>query len=112
MAPLVSAGRHLYLAGENGKMLVLDTRTGDVVRELPTANIPGVIATANGIIVVATWKNGKKMGSVKRYDRRRMDWDISSGTVEAYDDATGKRLWKNDLLGTSLLIADGTILTI
>ncbi|MFT7641957.1 MAG: hypothetical protein ACI9G1_003713, partial [Pirellulaceae bacterium] len=46
------------------------------------------------------------------YDRRRMDWDISSGTVEAYDDATGKRLWKNDLLGTSLLIADGTILTI
>ncbi len=108
-APLVSAGRHLYLAGANGKMLKISTRTGETVRELPTTNIPGVIATANGIVVVATWKDGKAMGSVKRYDRRRMDWEISEGTVEAYDEETGKRLWKNDLLGTSLLISDGVV---
>ena len=108
-APLVSAGRHLYLAGANGKMLKVSTRTGETVREIPTTNIPGVIATANGIVVVATWKNGKAMGSVKRYDRRRMDWEISEGTIEAYDEKSGKRLWKNDLLGNSLLIADGIV---
>ncbi|NQT41153.1 MAG: PQQ-binding-like beta-propeller repeat protein, partial [Planctomycetes bacterium] len=108
-APLVSAGRHLYLAGENGKMLAVDTRTGDTVRELPTANIPGVIATADGIVVAATWKDGKVLGSIERYDRRRMDWEIGEGTIEAYDDASGKSLWKNGLLGTSLVIADGAV---
>jgi outer membrane protein assembly factor BamB len=109
MAPLVSAGRRLYLAGENGKMHAIDTRTGKTVRELPTANIPGVINTADGIVVVATWKGGKKIGSVKRYDRRRMDWDIADGTIEAYGDATGKQLWKNGLLGTSMRIANGVV---
>ena len=68
---MASAGRRIYLAGENGKMLAVDTRTGETVRELPTANIPGVIATADGIVVVATWKEGKVMGSIARYDRRR-----------------------------------------
>jgi outer membrane protein assembly factor BamB len=38
-----------------------------------------------------------------------MDWEISEGTVEAYDEKSGKRLWKNDLLGNSLLIADGIV---
>ncbi len=109
MAPLVSSGRHLYLGGANEKMLVVSTRTGETVRELPTANIPGVIATTDGIVVVATWKDGKRLGSVERYDRRRMDWEISEGTIEAYDDASGRRLWKNDLLGTSLLVADGIV---
>lgn len=109
MAPLVSTGRRLYLAGENGKMLAVSTRTGETVRELPTTHIPGVIAAADGIIVAATWKDGKKMGSAKSYDRRRMDWEISEGTVEAYDEESGKRLWKNDVLGTSLVIADGAV---
>ena len=109
MAPLVSAGRRLYLAGENRRMLVVDTRSGETVRELPTANISGVIAIADGIVVAATWKDGSRMGSEKRYDRRRMDWEISEGTVEAYDEASGKLLWKNNLLGTSLLIADGNV---
>jgi len=108
-APLVSTGRHLYLAGANGKMHVVSTRTGETVRELATANIPGVIATAKGIVVVATWKDGKVMGSIARYDRRRMDWKIGEGTIEAYEDESGKRLWKNDLLGTSLVIADGAV---
>ena len=109
MAPLVSTGRNLYLAGENEKMLAVSTRTGETVRELPTAHVPGVIATADGVVVVATWKDGKTLGAVERYDRRRMDWEISEGTIETYDDASGKCLWKNNLLGTSLLIADGFV---
>ncbi len=109
MAPLISTGRHLYLAGENGKMLKIDTRTGETVAELPTAYIPGFIASADGIVVAATWKDGKQMGSVERYDRRRMDWAIAAGTVEAYDAKTDKLLWKQKLLGTSLLIAEGRV---
>ncbi len=111
-APLISTGRHLYAAGENGKMLKIDTRTGETVAELPTKHIPGFIAADEGIVVAATWDKGEKMGSVKQYDRRRMDWDISSGTVEAYDDKSGKQLWKQDLLGTSLLISEGRVIIV
>jgi len=109
LAPMISIGKHVYLAGDNGKMLVISTRTGKVLRELPTTYIPGVIASAKGIVVVATWKDGKSMGSIARYDRRRMDWAIAKGTIEAYDDKSGKQLWKTDLLGTSLRIADGRV---
>ena len=109
LAPMISIGQHVYLAGDNGKMVVISTRTGKILRELPTTYIPGVIASAKGIVVVATWEGGKSMGSVARYDRRRMDWAIAKGTVEAYDDKSGKQLWKQDLLGTSLRIADGRV---
>jgi len=109
LAPMISIGKHVYVAGDKGKMLVISTRTGKILRELPTTYIPGVIASTKGIVVVATWQGGKSMGSVARYDRRRMDWAIAKGTVEAYDDKSGKQLWKNDLLGTSLRIADGRV---
>ena len=109
LAPLVSSNTGLYLAGANGKMLVVDTKTGKTIREISTTFIPGVIAITDGIVVVATWKDGKVLGSVKRYDRRRMDWDLSQGTIEAYSDVSGKLLWKNDLFGTSMLIADGRV---
>jgi len=112
LAPLISTGRHLYLAGENGKMWKVSTRTGETLAELPTKYIPGVIATADGIVVAATWDQGKKMGSVARYDRRRMDWAIEKGTIEAYDEKTGKSLWKQDLLGTSMLIAEDRVIIV
>jgi len=109
LAPMISIGRRVYLAGENGKMLVISTRTGKILRELPTTYIPGVIAFSKGIVVTATWEGGKSMGSIRRYDRRRMDWAIAKGTVEAYDDKSGKQLWKQGFLGTSLRIADGRV---
>ena len=112
MAPMVSTGKRIYLAGENGKMLAINTRTGKTERELPTAYIPGLIAASDGIVIAATWKEGKSMGSIKRYDRRRMDWAIDTGTIEAYDDESGKLLWKQELLGTSLLIAEGRVLIV
>ncbi len=109
LAPLVSVGTRLYLAGDNGKMLVVSTKTGDTIRELPTTHIPGVIAASGGKVVAATWKDGKVMGSIARYDRRRMDWEIGEGTVEAYDEKSGRRLWKNNLLATSMIIAEGRV---
>ncbi|MDP6543447.1 MAG: PQQ-binding-like beta-propeller repeat protein [Phycisphaerae bacterium] len=109
LAPMISIGKHVYVAGDNGKMLVLSTRTGKVLRELATVYIPGAIAACKGIVVTTTWKGGKSMGSVARYDRRRMDWAIAKGTIEAYDDKSGKQLWKQDILGTSLRIADGRV---
>ncbi len=112
MAPMVSTGKRIYVAGENGKLLAINTRTGKTERELPTAYIPGLIAASGKTVVAATWKDGKSMGSVKRYDRRRMDWGIDVGTIEAYDDESGKQLWKQELLGTSMLIAEGRVVIV
>jgi len=109
LAPFVTTGTRVYLASPDGRMLAVDTKTGETLRALPTKFIPGVIAASDGIVVAATWKDGKVMGSIEHYDRRRMDWDIDQGSIEAYDDKTGKLLWKNDFLGTSLLIADGCV---
>lgn len=109
MAPVVSTGKRIYLAGANGKMHAVDTRTGEMVREFDTAYIPGVIAASDGVVVAATWKDGKVMGSIEQYDRRRMDWAIGEGTMEAYNDETGNLMWTNNLLGTSMVIADGVV---
>ncbi len=106
VAPLVSVGQHVYVAGGNGKMLVVGSRTGKTLRELPTAYSPGVISASDGIVVVATWKNGK---AIWGHGRGRMDWKIAEGTMEAYSDKTGRRLWANKLLGTSMVIADGKV---
>jgi outer membrane protein assembly factor BamB len=111
-APFATVGNHIYLAGDNDTLLVIDIKTGKTIKELPTTYIPGVILVDNGIIVTATWKNGKVLGPIKRYDRRRMDWDISEGTIEAYDQKTLKRIWKNDLLGTSMRIENGKVFII
>lgn len=109
MAPLVTTGRHVYFAGDNGKMHKVDTRSGKTISELPTTYIPGVISADDGVVVTATWKDGKIIGSYRDYDRRRMDWSIHIGTLEAYDDKTGKRLWKQNVLGTSMLIDNGSV---
>jgi len=109
MAPMVSAGRHIYLAGENEKMLVVDTRTGETKRELSTEHIPGYIVVDNGVAVVATWKGGKKIGSVAQFDRHYMARGITEGTIEAYSDETGDLLWKHPLLGLTLAVTDGKV---
>ncbi|NQT87543.1 PQQ-binding-like beta-propeller repeat protein, partial [bacterium] len=112
MAPLVSEGDYLFTAGENGKMLCVDAKTGKTVRELPTKYIPGVIVASDGIVVAGTWKDGKIMGSIKHYDRRRMDWEIGEGTIEAYAADSGKLLWKKDRLGTAVLIDSGLVFAV
>lgn len=108
-APLASVEKHVYIAGENGKLLVVDTKTGKTIKELDTRYIPGVILVSNGIVVSANWKDGKVLGPIRQYDRRRMDWDIGEGTMEAFDAKTLKPLWTKDLLATSMRIADGKI---
>lgn len=108
-APMVAVGRTIYLPSDNGKMLKVDTRTGETLKELPTEFIPGVIAADDGIVVTATWKEGKQMGAVLQFDRRRMDWAIEIGTIEAYDHKTSQQLWKKNVLGTSMLIDDGRV---
>ncbi|MDP6544920.1 MAG: PQQ-binding-like beta-propeller repeat protein [Phycisphaerae bacterium] len=107
VAPMVSVGPHVYVPDGKGKMIVVDSRTGKTLRQLPTAYSPGVISASDGIVVVTTWKGGKVIWG--RGVRGRMDWNIAEGTTEAYDDKTGRRIWVNKLLGTSMVIAGGKV---
>jgi outer membrane protein assembly factor BamB len=111
LAPFVAVDDVVCTASEEGDLLVLDAATGDVRRTIDTTYAPGDLLIDRGIIATATWKDGISVGEskVNRYERRRMDSGIAEGTVEAYDLQTGRRLWRNDRLATSIRSADGLL---
>ncbi|MBF0197211.1 MAG: PQQ-binding-like beta-propeller repeat protein, partial [Planctomycetes bacterium] len=108
-APMASSAKHVFVPYKKNTMLQVSTQTGETVYEFPTQHIPGLIAVEDSVVVTATWKEGYRMGARKNWDRRRMDWNVSNGTIEAYDENSGKLLWKKEALGTSLLIDDSRV---
>ncbi len=108
-APFVVVGSRVYTAGGDGKLLVIDAATGETVQALDTAYPPGKILVDNNILVVATWQGGTKVGGLYGVDRRRHDFAVASGDVEAYDAGTLKQIWKIDKLATSIRCSEGVL---
>lgn len=107
-APFAAVGDHVFVASERGSILALDAATGAEARTYDTAYIPGRLLVDDGVVVAATWKDGAQVGGM-RLERRRMDYSVADGTVEAFDVATAKRLWKRDELATSIRSSDGIL---
>jgi len=108
-APLVAVSNRVYVTAGDGKLWVLDAATGDTIQALETAHAPGKILVDQGVLAVATWEGGTKVGGFFGVDRRRLDFAVPSGSVEAYDVATLKPLWKIDKLATSMRSSDGNL---
>jgi len=111
MAPLAVAGDRLYTASEEGALLVLDAATGETVRTIATAYPPGEVLVDQGVVVVAAWQGGTWLGEskVNVYERIRMHSGVAAGALEAYDAASGQRLWQVPSLATSIRSADGVV---
>ncbi|MEW6359335.1 MAG: PQQ-binding-like beta-propeller repeat protein [Planctomycetota bacterium] len=108
-APFAAVGDRVYAASEDGKLVALDTATGKAARTFETAYAPGKILIDGNVVVSAGWKDGTNVGGWQGVDRRRMDFGVGEGAVEAFDVQTGNRLWKIDKLATSIRSADGIL---
>lgn len=108
-APFVAVDERVYAANEDGKLLALEAATGEIVHTFETKYSPGVIVVDGGVLAIATWKNGSKVGGLDGEDRRRMTFAIAEGTIEAFDLPSGKKLWSMEKLATSFRSSDGVL---
>ncbi|MBI5687386.1 MAG: PQQ-binding-like beta-propeller repeat protein [Verrucomicrobia bacterium] len=108
-APFVAAGGFVYVAAGEGKLWALDATTGKVTRKFDTTFPPCRMLVDDGVVAVACWKEGTRLGGLTGVDRRLMDWAVAEGTVEAFDARSGQRLWKLDRLATSMRSAGGVL---
>lgn len=108
-APFAAVGDAVYAATGEGRLVALSAATGEVTRTFATTYAPGRLLIDQGVIAVATWKDGAKVGGTHGVDRRRMDFSVAEGTVEAFDTQSGHRLWKMDKLATSIRSKNGIL---
>jgi len=111
-APFVAVGDYVYVASADGKLLALDAATGKRAKTFATAYPPGRILVDRGTVVSAGWMGGTDVGGWQGVDRRRMDFGVAGGAIEAFDAKSGKRLWKTDKLATSIRSAGGVLFMI
>jgi len=108
-APFVTVGDFVYVAAGEGKLWALDAATGKVARKFDTSFPPCRLLVDDGVVAVACWKEGTRLGGLTGVDRRLMDWGVAEGAVEAFDARSGQRLWKLDRLATSMRSAGGVL---
>ena len=108
-APFVAVGDRIYVAAGEGKLWALDAKTGTVTRRFDTTFPPCRLLVDDGVVAVACWKDGTRLGGLVGVDRRLMDWGVSKGTVEAFDARSGQQLWKRNGLATSMRSAGGVL---
>ncbi len=108
-APFASVSDRVYVASVDGKVLALNSATGEVALTFDTGYPAGRLLVDNGVLAVATWKNGISLGGLFGVDRRRMDFAVDMGNIEAFDISTGKMTWKSEKLATSMRSAGGIL---
>ena len=108
-APLVAANGKVYAANKAKQLMEFDGKTGKRLRVLPTTFMPSILLVLDDVLVVSNWKNGDHVGELTGVVRRRLDNKIAKGSMVAYDLKTGKALWKNNTLATSMRAADGRV---
>jgi len=111
LAPFATANNSIFTVCGKGNLLVLDAATGTEIRTIDTTYTPGELLVDRDTVVTVTWKGGTSFGKSKanRFERRRMHSAVTEGTVEAYNAASGQRLWIHNELVTSIRSADGML---
>ena len=108
-APLIATEERVFAVTGDRKLIALDAASGKLLQTYDTTYIPGRIMLDRGILVATTWKGGSHIGGRTGVDRRRMEYRVGKGTVEAFDAKTGHKLWSIDALATSIRGADGMV---
>jgi outer membrane protein assembly factor BamB len=109
-SPLAADDQRVYVASK-GKALVVDGATGKIEHTIKTTHQAERLLLLGKTLVLSCWKEREETRA--RFERRGL-WgpDVNTahgGSVEAYDSATGKRLWRRDQPAYSMLGADGVV---
>ena len=108
-APLVTANGNIFAANKKKQLMEFDGKTGKVLRTFETKYTPSILLVLDNVLVVASWKEGDHLGSLTGVIRQRIDNAVSEGAMFGFDLKTGKKLWENTQLATSLRAADGRV---
>ncbi|MFK5924836.1 MAG: PQQ-binding-like beta-propeller repeat protein [Verrucomicrobiota bacterium] len=108
-APMVAMKGKVYAVNKDQELLELDGATGKVLRTFETTFMTSHLMLMDGVMVAATWKGGDDVGAKTGIDRRPLDMAVTEGTLEAFDLASGKKIWQKPGLVTSLRGADGRV---
>lgn len=102
-APLVTDGKRVYL-GQLDKIAVFDAATGRVLQELPTAYRCMHLALVGNMLVTAGWEGFECKDTWEPLTPK-----TDKGEVEAFDIATGKRVWSQPATAQYMVVADGRV---
>ena len=107
-SPLAADDQRVYVAGK-GTAVIVDGATGKIEHTIKTTHQAERLLLLGKTLVLSCWKEREETRA--RFERRGL-WgpDVNTahgGSVEAYDRATGKRLWRRDHPAYSILGANG-----
>lgn len=109
-SPLAADDQRVYVAGK-GTAVIVDGASGKIEHTIKTTHQAERLLLLGKTLVLSCWKEREETRAL--FERRGL-WgpDVNTahgGSVEAYDSATGKRLWRRDHPSYSMLASNGIV---
>ncbi|MBT4817055.1 MAG: PQQ-binding-like beta-propeller repeat protein, partial [Lentisphaerae bacterium] len=108
---LVAVSGQVFAVQDLNHLMVLNGKTGELIRNQPTTYLPTLLVIDQGIAVVASMKNGDivpgKKGAWGRPFREH-----AKGSLQAFNTTTGKLLWTKALVASCMLASEGKVVLI
>ena len=109
-SPLAADDQRVYVAGER-RVIIVDGATGKIEHTIKTKYQPERLLLLDNTLVLSCWKEREE--TLTLFERRGL-WGprvnhANEGSIEAYANDTGERLWKLDYPAYSVLARDGAV---
>jgi len=108
---LVAVAGQVYGVQDLNHLMVLNGKTGELTRSIPTAYMPILLVIEQGVAVVASMKHGDVIPGKKS----AWGWPVRyppKGSLQAFRITTGEKLWSKSLVASAMLASEGRVILI